>query len=151
MEREANKSYAFLCTKFIPISDTYKRCVACLGTEHTSSCTLFDESGQLRASHCSGLSAAEAQQRLRSSGSQMELVEGLEETLFLSQPPLAKSVLTDKSEACASATSLQDDVLSLRVSFEEEAKQMSTSTRVTADSSLQPPGYETSWRYLRVL
>ncbi len=95
------------CPRYLTGGDTHILCVACLGKEHAQSAleragceycdvlplwtlrsrlTFFREDAQARFPQGSGPAAAEAQRRLRSWGSQMDLSAEVEKGTTLSLP-----------------------------------------------------------------
>lgn len=103
--------------RYITDRDTHALCVMCLGVQHAQSalegpgcahcerlpaCTLrsrlalFEEGGRARVPRGSGPASAEAERRLHSWGSQLDLAEGLES---VSLPSSAASILSSDAGA----------------------------------------------------
>ncbi len=110
---------------FIRGRDTHSLCVACLGTEHARSAlkelivcivftmwtlrswrTLFEEGALSNVPRSSGPASAEADRRLRSWGSQMDVAEGLETgRSFSLSSPVRSSALSQGMESCSETIS----------------------------------------------
>ncbi len=106
-QQQAFKMCVHPCPRYLTGGDTHILCVACLGKEHSQSAlesagcehcdvlplwtlrsclTFFCEDAQARVPQGSGPAAAEAQRRLRSWGSQMDLSAEVEKGTALSLP-----------------------------------------------------------------
>ncbi|KAK9959464.1 hypothetical protein ABG768_009589, partial [Culter alburnus] len=106
-EKQQFKKCAPPCPRFIVAGDTHDMCVKCLGVEHAQAAlegavcvhcerltlrvlrshrALFEEGAEASVPRGSGPAAAEAQRRLHSWGSQMDLAEGEETGSALSLP-----------------------------------------------------------------
>ncbi len=100
-QQQALKMCVRPCPCYLTGGDTHILCVACLGEEHTQSAlesdmlplrtlqsrlAFFREDAQARIPQGSGPTAAEAQQRLQSWGSQMDLSAEVETGTALSLP-----------------------------------------------------------------
>ncbi|XP_032363307.1 uncharacterized protein LOC116675969 [Etheostoma spectabile] len=100
------------CPRFITVGDSHELCVACLGLSHATAAlegavcdhcealpmrvlrsrvALFSSDGQIRSPRGSGPALAEAARRVRSWGSQQDLLEGSETAEALSRPSSADS------------------------------------------------------------
>ncbi|KAL1269008.1 hypothetical protein QQF64_031297 [Cirrhinus molitorella] len=152
------------CTRFISPGDTHDLCVVCLRAEHAQSalekadcydCELlplrvlrsrlavFDESGQPRDPVGSGPAVAEAQRRLLSWGSQVDLTEGYETGSSLSHASSARSNAPSRgAEARVAVSSPKGGSLTLHLSSSEEVEVMSVDTEETVDSPPQSLAYE---------
>ncbi|KAK2869830.1 hypothetical protein Q8A67_024222 [Cirrhinus molitorella] len=152
------------CPRYIAGEDTHDLCVVCLGAEHAqlaleradchdcellplrvlrSRLAVFDEGGQVRAPAGSGPAAAEAQRRLLSWGSQVDLVEGSETGSSLSQSLTARSTVPSQgSEARAAVSSPPREDPALHLSSSEEVDVMSVDTEETVSSPPQSLAYE---------
>ncbi|CAM4732680.1 unnamed protein product [Leuciscus chuanchicus] len=105
--------------------------------------SLFEEGGSVRAPRGSGPASVEAERRLQSWGSQMDLTEGFETGSALSQPsPVRSSASVPGSEARAAVSSAQAEVPILQLSSSEELDVVSFGTGDTEDSSPQSPASE---------
>ncbi|XP_056596267.1 uncharacterized protein LOC130414411 [Triplophysa dalaica] len=103
------------CSRFITSNDTHDLCVVCLGAEHAQSAlegadceacgllpqrtlrsrlALFDKHGQVRAPRGGGPASAEAERKLRSWGSQMDVTEAEETCSGFSLPSVASTSLS---------------------------------------------------------
>ncbi len=113
------------CPRFITGGDTHSLCIACLGAEHAQSAleeadcphcvrismrslrfrrALFEESALTSAPRCPTL--AEAERRLKSWGSQVDLTEKLEMGMsFSPSSPARSSAQSVGSEACSGTVS----------------------------------------------
>ncbi|XP_048017809.1 uncharacterized protein LOC125249543 [Megalobrama amblycephala] len=135
------------CPRFITGGDTHEMCVACLGVEHAQAAlegavcvhcekltlrtlrsrrAFFDKHKEGAAASVpqgSGPAAAEAQRRLRSWGSQMDLAEGLETGPALSRPSPARpsvSPLAAEARAAVSSPRVETPAPALHLSSSEE-------------------------------
>jgi hypothetical protein len=152
------------CPRYITGGDTHDLCVVCMGVQHAQSAlegadcehcermsmktlrsrrALFEESGSVRAPRGSGPAAAEAQRRLQSWGSQMDLSAGIETGSALSQPLPGRSSASDPGvEARAAVSSPRAEAPTFQLSSSEELDVESVGTAETGDSSLQSPASE---------
>lgn len=100
---------------------------------HHSRLAVFDESGQAR-----GPAVAEAQRRLLSWGSQVDLAEGSETgSSFSWSSPARTTAPSQGSEACAAVSYPQRESSVLHLSSSEEVDVMSVDTEETVDSPPQ--------------
>ncbi len=152
------------CPRYLMCGDTHILCVACLGEEHarsaleTSGCehcdvlplqtlrsrlALFREGAQARVTQGSGPTAAEAQWRLLSWGSQKDLSAEVETGTALSLPsPDRFSASSQGWEACAAVSSTPIEAQTLQLSDSEELDLVSANARDTEDSPPQSRAYE---------
>jgi len=135
------------CPRFIMGGDTHDLCVVCLGVQYAQSAlegagcehceclpmktlrsrrALFEESGSVRAPRGSGPAAAEAQRRLASWGSQMDLSAGIETGPALSLP------LPGRSSASVLAAGVRVAVFPARA--EAPSLQLSSSEELDVES-----------------
>ncbi len=143
--------------------DTHILCVACLGEEHPRSalegagcehCDLlplqtlrsrlaFFHNEGARFSQGSGPAVAEAQRRLQSWSSQMDLSAGLEMGTALSLPSHYRSSASSQGwEARAAVSSAPVEAQTLQLSDSEELDIVSLDVRNTEDSPPQSRAYE---------
>ncbi len=114
------------CPRFITSGDTHSLCVVCLGVKHAESAlegagcpycerlplrtlrsqrTLFEEGVFASAPHGAGPASAEAERRLHSWGSQLDLAEGMETGGYLSLSSPARSTARSLGSEARSAVS----------------------------------------------
>ena len=146
------------CPRFITGGDTHSLCVACLGAEHVQSAlegagcahcerlplrtlrsrwALFEEGALTSVPRGAGPASAEAERRLRSWGSQMDLAEGMETGPSLSpSSPSRSSVPSLGSEARSAVSSPRGADSALHLSSSEEVDVESV------DPEPQSPQYE---------
>ncbi len=144
--------------------DTHDLCVVCLGAEHAraalegaachdcellplsvlrSRLAIFDESGQVRDPAGSGPAIADAQRRLLSWGSQVDLAEGSETGSSLTRSSSTRSTAPSQgSEVRPAVSSPRREGQVLHLSSSEEVDVMSVDTEETADSPPQSLAYE---------
>lgn len=104
---------------------------------------LFEDGAELRVPQGSGPAAAEAERKLRSWGSQLDLAEGLETSLPLSQPsPAGSSAPSLVPEACPAASSIQSGSLVLHFSSSEEVDIMSVDVVDAEEPSHSSPAFD---------
>ncbi|CAM4721262.1 unnamed protein product [Leuciscus chuanchicus] len=129
------------CPRFITGGDTHLLCVFCLGVEHAQSVlegadcehcvklslrtlrsrrAFFEEDGSVRVPRGAGPAAAEAQRRLSSWGSHMDLVAGFETGPALSQPLPAESGASAQEGGRSAASPPRVEAPLLRLSSSEE-------------------------------
>ncbi|KAL0183577.1 hypothetical protein M9458_019273, partial [Cirrhinus mrigala] len=146
------------CSRFIPRGDTHSLCVVCLGADHAESAlegadcphcerfslralrsrrALFEEGAFTSVPRGSGPASAEAERRLHSWGSQLDLLEGMETGDPLSpSSPSRSGARSQGSEARSAATSPQGTASTLRISSSEEVESE------CAEVAPQSPQYE---------
>lgn len=152
------------CPRFLSGVDTHDLCVMCLGAEHALSAfegaecehcerlplrslrsrlALFDRSAQDSVPHGSGPASAEAERRMRSWGSQMDLSEGSETGVSaLSLPSPERSIAQSLgSEARSAASSARGESPSLQLSSSEESDTLGGGAGED-DSPSSSPAYE---------
>ncbi|CAM4567192.1 unnamed protein product [Leuciscus chuanchicus] len=145
------------CPRYIPDGDSHNLCVSCLGAGHARSAlegvecehcerlplstlrsrlALFNQSGQLCAPRGAGPAVAEPNWRLHSWGSQVDLGEGFETALTLSQPssPSSSAHVRD-TEARSAASSASNEGLTLGLSSSEEVDVLSIEGYMAADQA----------------
>ncbi|KAI2654754.1 Transposon Ty3-G Gag-Pol polyprotein [Labeo rohita] len=132
------------CSRFILSGDTHGLCMVCLGADHAESAlegadcphcerlplralrsrkALFKEGAFTSVPRGSGPASAEAEQRLHSWGSQLDLLEGMETGEPLSLSSHGRSgARSQGSEARSAATSPQGTASTLRISSSEEVE-----------------------------
>ncbi|KAL0148119.1 hypothetical protein M9458_056589 [Cirrhinus mrigala] len=149
------------CSRYISSGDTHALCVACLGAEHAASAleggdcphcdvlpmrllrsrkALFSAEGAfISVPRGSGPASAEAERRLHSWGSQLDLVEGMETGDPLSPAsPTRSAARPSGSEARAVVSSPQGSASTLAISSSEEVDAVS----VDEAAAPQFPQYE---------
>ncbi|KAI2657343.1 Transposon Ty3-G Gag-Pol polyprotein [Labeo rohita] len=149
------------CSRYISSGDTHALCVACLGAEHAASAleggdcphcdvlsmrllrsqkALFSVEGAFTSvPHRSGPASAEAERRLQSWGSQLDLVEGMETGDPLSPAsPTRSAARPSGSEARAAVSSPRGSASTLPISSSEEVDVVS----VDEAAAPQFPQYE---------
>ncbi|KAL0147482.1 hypothetical protein M9458_057222 [Cirrhinus mrigala] len=149
------------CSRYISSGDTHALCVACLGAEHAASAleggdcphcdvlpmrllrsrkALFSAEGAfISVPRGSGPAFAEAERRLHSWGSQLDLVEGMETGDPLSPAsPTRSTARPSGSEARAAVSSPRGSVSTLAISSSEEVDVVS----VDEAAAPQFPQYE---------
>ncbi|XP_067241145.1 uncharacterized protein [Chanodichthys erythropterus] len=153
------------CTRFIPDGDTHDMCVVCLGVEHAQAAlegavcvhcekltlrvlrsrrALFDkrEGASVGVPRGSGPAAAEAERRLHSWGSQMDLAAGVETGSALSLPLAARpNVSPAVVEARPAVSSPRGETSALHLSSSEDADVMSVDAGEEGPPS-SSPAYE---------
>lgn len=169
MAKQLFKPCASPCPRYLTGGDTHELCVVCLGVEHALSAfeetdcphceklslrmlrsrlSLFDEkSGEPRAPQGAGPASAEAERRMHSWGSQMDLSAGLETGPRALSPPLpGRSIAqTPVSEARPAASSARGESPLLRCSSSEELDVTGSegdTIRGEEDSPSLSPAYE---------
>ncbi|KAI2664009.1 Transposon Ty3-G Gag-Pol polyprotein [Labeo rohita] len=140
------------CSRYISSGDTHALCVACLGAEHAASALeralpmrllrsrkdLFSAEGSF-IPRGSGPASAEAERRLHSWGSQLDLVEGMETGDPLSSAsPTRSAARPSGSEARAAVSSPRGSASTLAISSSEEVDVVS----VDEAAAPQFPQYE---------
>ncbi|KAI2646546.1 Transposon Ty3-G Gag-Pol polyprotein [Labeo rohita] len=149
------------CSRYISSGDTHALCVACLGAEHAASAleggdcphcdvlpmrllrsrkALFSPEGAfISVPRGSGPASAEAERRLHSWGSQLDLVEGMETGDPLSPAsPTRSAARPSGSEARAAVSSPRGSASTLPISSSEEVDVVS----VDEAAAPQFPQYE---------
>ncbi|KAI2663175.1 Transposon Ty3-G Gag-Pol polyprotein [Labeo rohita] len=149
------------CSRYISSGDTHALCVACLGAEHAASALersdcphcdalpmrllrsrkdLFSAEGSfISVPRGSGPASAEAERRLHSWGSQLDLVEGMETGDPLSSAsPTRSAARPSGSEARAAVSSPRGSASTLAISSSEEVDVVS----VDEAAAPQFPQYE---------
>ncbi|KAL0155764.1 hypothetical protein M9458_050027, partial [Cirrhinus mrigala] len=149
------------CSRYISGGDTHALCVACLGAEHAASALeradcphcdalpmrllrsrkdLFSAEGSfISVPRGSGPASAEAERRLHSWGSQLDLVEGMETGDPLSSAsPTRSAARPSGSEARAAVSSPRGSASTLPISSSEEVDVVS----VDEAAAPQFPQYE---------
>ncbi len=161
-QQQAFKMCVHPCPRYLTGGDTHTLCVACLGEEHAQSAlesagcehcevfplrtlrsrlAFFREDAQARVPQGSGPAAAEAQRRLRSWGSQMDLSAEVETGTALSLPsPDRFSASYQGWEARAAVSSAPIEAHTLQLSDSEELD--AANARDTEDSPPQSRAYE---------
>ncbi|KAL0161741.1 hypothetical protein M9458_045466, partial [Cirrhinus mrigala] len=144
------------CKRYITSGDTHSMCVVCLGAEHAMSAlegadcphceslplkvlrsrkALFEEGAFASVPQGAGPASAEAERVLRSWGSQMDLLEGMETGDPLSSSlPGRSAAHSEGSEARAAATSSQGTGSSLHLSSSEGGDLESTAEEASPQS-----------------
>ncbi len=155
-QQQAFKMCVRPCPRYLTGGDTHILCVACLGEEHAQSAlesamlplrtlwsrlAFFREDAQARVPQGSGPAAAEAQWRLRSWGSQMDLSAEVETGTALSlSSPDRFSASYQGWEARAAVSSAPIEAHTLQLSDTEELD--AANARDTEDLPPQSRGYE---------
>ena len=149
------------CPRYITGGDTHNLCVVCLGSKHAESAlegadcphclrmsvrmlrsrrALFEEGAFASVPRGAGPASAEAERRLHSWGSQVDLVEGMETGQSLSPSTSARSGTQSlESEARSAVPSTQGEGSTLRLSSSEEEVDVESLDR---DSPPHSPQYE---------
>ncbi|KAL0151133.1 hypothetical protein M9458_053646 [Cirrhinus mrigala] len=119
------------CSRYITSGDTHALCMVCLGVEHCerlplrtlrSRKALFEEGAFTSVPRGSGPASAEAERRLHSWGSQLDLLEGMETGDPLSPASPSRSVARSAgTEARSAVSSPRGTSSTLRLSSSEEA------------------------------
>ncbi|XP_067278254.1 uncharacterized protein [Pseudorasbora parva] len=149
------------CPRYITGGDTHSLCVACLGAQHAQAAlegaacehcerlplrtlrsrrALFEEGASARVPRGSGPAAAEAERRLQSWGSRLDVAEGLETGAALSLPSPAPSSGSSRgmeARMVVSSPPRESPVLHLSSSEEVDVESIETE-----DSPLQSPACE---------